>query len=581
MSRHDPPRSHAISLLWPSGYDRRRIERMPRLSQCAADDLDLDRTVEALSGPHGHAKEIRAILLTLCDDPAVIRFRQDVLQNLLDVPELADRLRDTLPDITTLLRFQYTAWPQHTPLHEVAWRVGQLESYVACVQRLGAVFEGLDHRVTAAGWRHLRDLIDTIRQDGTFQRLVDELPDLITRVRSVASVTIGVNLDDQLRPFQATLLAINADKFKGVSPSLLNTLFGKQASNTWEGIAPLRTTVQNPPPGLLGPVSRIDVENPMLYPLFRDLADILKRVSRPVASALQHYARLNVAFLGDLRVELAYYLGAVRLIDQFTAGGLPVCWPELAPVDDRVCTLVNAYNLNLALRLIHSDGERGLSGKIVTNAITFGPEGRIAILTGPNQGGKTTYTQAAGLAHVLAQAGLFVPGASAVLSPVDGIYTHFPVEEQPDAESGRLGEEAGRLSELFEHATRHSLVLLNETLSSTSPGEGIYLARDVVRTLRRLGARVIYATHYHDLAAGIDDLNASTPGDSRVFSLVSHVDRDGAGHDVPNNGFKQTFRIVSGPPVGRSYAREIAARYGISYEQLVEQLRQRGVMDGH
>ncbi|MBZ0288083.1 MAG: DNA mismatch repair protein MutS, partial [Anaerolineae bacterium] len=143
------------------------------------------------------------------------------------------------------------------------------------------------------------------------------------------------------------------------------------------------------------------------------------------------------------------------------------------------------------------------------------------IITGPNQGGKTTHIQAIALAQVLFQAGLYVPGCSARISPVDGIYTHFPVEERPSAEAGRFGEEAQRLSEIFAQATRHSLILLNESLSSTAPGESLYLARDIVRCFRLLGVRAAYTTHMHELAANLDEYNMQTPGDSKVVSLVA------------------------------------------------------------
>jgi DNA mismatch repair ATPase MutS len=294
-----------------------------------------------------------------------------------------------------------------------------------------------------------------------------------------------------------------------------------------------------------------------------------------VAAALRRYTQVNIQMLGGLGAELAFYLGAARLVEHLRAAGLPVCRPEIAPVEERACAIEGAYNVNLALRLIAREPKRipDLRRAVITNDVTFGPEGRIFVLTGPNQGGKTTFTQAIGLAQMLAQAGLYVPGTRARLSPVDNIYTHFPMQERPETEAGRLGEEAQRLSDLFSHATPHSLILLNESLASTSPGESLYLARDIVRILRRLGARAIYATHLHDLAAGVDDLNAETPGDSTIVSLVSLArEEDGE--------VRQTYRIVPGPPRGLSYAREIAAHYGISYEQLERTLRQRGLLDG-
>lgn len=568
-----PAPTPAISLLWPHTTPH---GTPPRLSLRAADDLDLDRLVNALSAHHGYRTRIREILLSLCDDPAVIGYRQDILDDLLGHPTLADHLNDVLPKIAALDSFAYFARPGQSPLHEVVWRVGELEAYVEVVQTLNTLFDRHDAALEAEGLRRLRDMVAGIAQTETFAHLVRELPEMIANVRGIASVTIGVNLDDQLRPVEATLLAVNKRRFQGFSPSLLSTLFGRSEDEIkWEGLAQLHSArPRSAPPALLGGRSP-DVENPMLYPLFRDLAQVLKQTSRPVASALARYTRVNAQVLDGLGAELAFYLGAARLITDLRASGLPVCRPTIATREARACAVRDAYNVTLALRLLTTtgDGTPDLRQVVITSDLLFGPEGRIFVLTGPNQGGKTTYTQAAGLVHVLAQAGLFVPGTAAHISPVDGIYTHFPVEERPDMEAGRLGEEAQRLSDIFGAATRYSLVVLNESLASTSPGEALYLARDVVRVLRQLGARAIYATHLHDLAADCDTLNADTPGDSDVISLVSLVADNGT------DGVEQTFRIVPGPPRGRSYAREIASRYGISYDQLIDLLRDRGMVE--
>src|SRR5712692_2754193 len=111
----------------------------------------------------------------------------------------------------------------------------------------------------------------------------------------------------------------------------------------------------------------------------------------------------------------------------------------------------------------------------------------------------------------------------------DNIYTHYPVEEHLARGTGRFGDEAQRLSQIFTRGTRHSLILLNESLASTNPGESLYIAQDIVRILRRLGARAIFATHLHELAADVAALNASTTGESRIVSLVAS--RTEAGDD--------------------------------------------------
>jgi DNA mismatch repair protein MutS len=178
---------------------------------------------------------------------------------------------------------------------------------------------------------------------------------------------------------------------------------------------------------------------------------------------------------------------------------------------------------------------------------------------------------------VLFQAGIHVPGSSASISPVDGIYTHFPVEEKPNAEAGRFGEEAQRLSEIFTHATRNSLVLLNESLSSTAAGESLYLARDIMRCLRLLGVRAAYTTHMHELAANAEEINSITPGDSKLISLVAVAQT--AGDPNGPDGVTRTFKVIASPPMGRSYAEGLAARYGISYDKIVETLAARHVIN--
>ena len=147
------------------------------------------------------------------------------------------------------------------------------------------------------------------------------------------------------------------------------------------------------------------------------------------------------------------------------------------------------------------------------------------------------------------------------MSPIDTILTHFPALESQH--QGRLAEEASRLRGLFERATAYSLVLLNETFSSTSPGEAVYLAQDILCGLRVIGVRAIYATHLIELAQRIPEIESAVEGSSDVFSLIATVQQNGEGQTV------RTFRIERGLPLGRSYAQEIARLHGISLEQIL------------
>jgi DNA mismatch repair protein MutS len=263
------------------------------------------------------------------------------------------------------------------------------------------------------------------------------------------------------------------------------------------------------------------------------------------------------------------------MIEELTTAGLPFARPEIRPLEERTCRIRNGYNINLAGVLL-AEGCENLDESIVKNDIRFDAEARVMILTGPNRGGKTTYTQAVGLCQVLAQLGLPVPADEAALSPVDGIYTHFPIEEKIEYGTGRLGDEAKRIDEIFSSLTRHSLLLLNESLSGTSADESLYIAKDVVGILARLGVRCVFATHLHRLAAAVDEINGN-PGDGdKVVSMVAAVREETK--DDETKEIRRTYRIVPGPPAGLSYAREIAERYGVSYRQLEKKLGDRGLL---
>lgn len=196
------------------------------------------------------------------------------------------------------------------------------------------------------------------------------------------------------------------------------------------------------------------------------------------------------------------------------------------------------------------------SDGIVGNDLDFDAEHRIYILTGANRGGKTTITQAVGMAFLLAQGGIYVPAGSFAFSPADNIFTHYPADENQTMDLGRLGEESKRFREIFIQATPRSLLLLNESFSTTSFEEGFFIARDVVRILLKMGVRTIFNTHMHKLAREVDRLNEES-SESKAASLITETE-DG----------KRSYRLRVAPPEGLSYAHDIAEKYGVTYEML-------------
>jgi DNA mismatch repair protein MutS len=567
--------SFNIRLLYPSNYPAHTPESFTNIPPGVWRDLGMDIIASAFTSNQEHLRAINKVLSALIQDPEVIQYRQEIIQDLLNNPAMVERTRDLLPVIDSLAHNSFYSGHEMNTLHEVTYRLGELQNIIDCTQGLAEIFQEVHGNLTSAGLINLEAEINRIVHNPTFQSLVDELPELLEKIRTCASVTIGVNLDASLRPVQATLRSINDQPF--TDQSLLNRLFGMKKE--WEGVAPLHSVPQRAVDGPVAlPVSS-DLGwavEPMMVPLFSDLFKILKKTARPIADQLKRFSKLQGSLFVDLRQDLVFYLGAVRFLQRLRDLGLPVCPPEIACSADRICEVRESYNVGLALQRASRSGAKDVAAGIIKNDIHINPEGCMLILTGPNQGGKTTFMQGIGILQVLAQVGCFIPGTEARISPVDRIFTHFPLKEKPSTEMGRLGEEAARLEKIFQQVTQHSMVLLNESLANTSSGESLYLAEDVVKVLLRLGVRAIYSTHLHELANRAVEINASIPGTSKVISMVSspvNLEIDNAEDEHP-----RSYKVEARPPMGQSFAREIAVHYGISYEQLEKALEERGLL---
>src|SRR5262249_46380889 len=160
------------------------------------------------------------------------RYRQEILGDLLTNPEIIAGLERTLPLLMDLSSYTTYKRAQDTPFHQTILRLAELDIYVDAVQKLASALSSAPIR--AEGLIALRDFLVAAKNQPFFQELVTDLPALNERIRSLKSISIGVNLDALLRPIEATLLSINTEKFK--SESVMNRLLGRKSEN--EGIGP-------------------------------------------------------------------------------------------------------------------------------------------------------------------------------------------------------------------------------------------------------------------------------------------------------------------------------------------------------
>jgi DNA mismatch repair ATPase MutS len=238
------------------------------------------------------------------------------------------------------------------------------------------------------------------------------------------------------------------------------------------------------------------------------------------------------------------------------AKNLPMCKPEPAPMSDRVTELSRAYNICLALS----------TEKIVCNGIRFNDENRIFIVTGPNGGGKTVFAKAVGLAQILFQLGMFLPAEKARISPVDHLFTLFNAAENFDQRIGKFEEECQRVRTILDSATENSMILFNEAFNSTSYRDACTISENVMKSISAIGVRAMFVTHLHELAQNLEEMNDLPIGSmqSKFASLVALVD------EFDNNAKK--FRLVLKKSDGKSYADDIAKKYGLDYQSFQKTL---------
>lgn len=196
------------------------------------------------------------------------------------------------------------------------------------------------------------------------------------------------------------------------------------------------------------------------------------------------------SFFLQLQWETGFYVGGVQLQQQLNSAGVQLCWPE--PLTSAVGTLETADLANLSIPV-------RMGTTPVANDVA-GDARQLVIITGANQGGKTTLLRSIGCAQLLMQSGLFVAAARFASEVAPAIHTHFRRAEDESLRSGKLVEELRRMSRIVDRCRLGDLVLMNESFASTDEIEGSYIGSGIIDALLGHGMRVMIVTHFHALA---------------------------------------------------------------------------------
>lgn len=463
-------------------------------------DLALDRVFAAMALEDEFLDKIARRVLLAATPPSVetVEHRQGALQDAIDNSNVVRALFSLASEAVVLERKHYLGMLSKYPGWVLRWSLDLIGSFLELIVRLRGIVDLERHRFHSPAFSTLFDILQAELSD-----------DYLTEVRG--------HLADLKFPFGETVSASLGEGAKGRGYRLLRTPVA--LARWWERWIPPRS----------GPYG-FSI-HPRDEAGARALEDLRAVGVARVATALGQSADHIRNFFDALRTELAFYVGCLNLQDSLVRRHSPLCRPT---------AMVAAGHLSFS-DLRDAGLTLATEGEVVGNDLpSLDP--RLIVVTGANQGGKSTFLRSLGLAQLMMQAGMFVIAKSFKSSASDGVFTHHKREEDASMSSGKLEEELKRMSEVVDHLGARPVVLFNESFAATNEREGSEIARQVITGLLEHGARVVCVTHLYELARALAD----GPPAPAAF-LRADRGEDGA----------RSFRLTEGPPLETSFGDDL------------------------
>ncbi|MGH3156754.1 MAG: MutS-related protein [Streptosporangiaceae bacterium] len=482
-------------------------------------DLNLDQVLTSLLV--GRAEyDLAPFFYTPVHSTEAVRYRQEVLQDLErdDVRGLiaafAGRMRTMREQLAQAAKLRYRYQKQR-------WFLDAVNEYCQAVGSLTEDFRAAT--VDSAGLRGFRDYLVSYTESGTFTKLVSVTDNLY---RDLAVITYSIHIKGN---------RVQVGKHEGEPDYSLEV--EKSFAKFQQGaVRDYRCSFR----------SRADmdhVEAQILELVAQLFPEVFQRLTDYCAGNQNYADQMITGFDREVQFYLAYLEFTARLRN----AGMDFCYPQISSQSKQV-SADGAFDIALASKLVQS------RASTVCNDFSLAGAERILVVTGPNQGGKTTFARMFGQLHYLASLGLPVPARQAHLFLPDQIFTHFEREEDITTLRGKLKDELVRVHDILERATGDSIVIMNESFTSTTLEDALFLGGEVMRRLMRLGLLGVYVTFADELAS----LTEAT------VSMVAAI--------APDNPAARTFKIERKPADGLAYAAAIAGKYGLTFARVTERI---------
>lgn len=477
-----------------------------------ARDLNLDQIVSAITSGYD-GLELSPLFYTRLRDPDEIAYRHEVMRDL-EKPEINARLRRFVSAIRAVDEGLAIAAKLYHPRQKDRVFIDAILRYVAEIDALAAELPLLP--LGSRGLRGFAGHLAALAASPALRALNDDGERVKADLRAIR-YSVAVHGD--------TVMVREYDDEVDYSAEVAATFarFRQDAVKEYKVTYPDERTMNS-------------VEERIL--------DCLARLLPEPFAALARYVEKNNGFLDPVVErcfqELHFYLLYHDFIAPLRALGLPFCYPVVSARDKR-CYFRDTFDLALAAKLARE------KTSVVTNDLFLRGKERIFVVSGPNQGGKTTFVRCFGQMHHLAALGLPVPGRKARLFLPDAIYVHFEREETVVSLRGKLEDDLIRIHDILAVATPDSLILMNEIFSSTTLADAVFLATRIMERIIALDCLAVCVTFMDELAS----LDPKV-----VVSMTSMV--------VPEDPATRTLKVVRRPADGKAFAWSIAEKYRLT-----------------